>query len=137
MDSLLDPAVRFEAVATRVVRLSTSCMSTPTCAFDQMTYEDLVGSCLLTLLPGHVGTGLLEMCAHIVDTGEPLILDDYQLGLMGGQQSRFDIPAERVGDGLTYTWRDVTDRHLQALHNRCTGPDHRAVDERDYRHLLA
>lgn len=61
LDSLLDPAVRFEAVATRVVRLSTSCMSTPTCAFDQMTYEDLVGSCLLTLLPGHVGTGLLEM----------------------------------------------------------------------------
>jgi len=72
------------------------------------------------LLPGHVGTGLLEMYAEVVETGEPLILDDYVYPqeLMAGEERHYDIRAARVGDGLTYTWRDVTEGHQQALHDR-------------------
>jgi hypothetical protein len=33
---------------------------------------------------------------------------------MGGQDRYLDISAARVGDGLSYTWRDVTDRHVAA-----------------------
>jgi PAS domain-containing protein len=68
----------------------------------------------LDLLPGHAGTGLSKMYAQVVDSGEPLVLDDfvYAQELRGGQERHYDIRAARVGDGLTYTWRDVTDSHL-------------------------
>jgi PAS domain S-box-containing protein len=33
---------------------------------------------------------------------------------MGGEDRYLDISAARVGDGLSYTWRDVTDRYLAA-----------------------
>ena len=122
-DSVLDPLVRFEAVRDEsgaIIDFLYADANPAACAYDRMDYDELVGSRLLTLLPGHVGTGLLEMYAQVVETGEPLILDDfaYELELRGGQQRRFDIRAARIGDGLSYTWRDVTDRHLQALHDR-------------------
>jgi PAS domain S-box-containing protein len=117
LDSLLDPAVRFEAVRDetgQIVDFVYVDANPAACAYDNMTYEVLVGTRLLTLLPGHLGTGLLEMYAHVVETGEPLMLDDYpyNLELLGGEERRYDVRAARVGDGLTYTWRDVTERHL-------------------------
>ena len=117
VDSLLDPAVRFEAVRDEngeIVDFVYVDANAAACAYDRMTYEELVGSRLLTLLPGHVGTGLLEMYAHVVQTGEPLILDDYVYPgeLLGGDERHHDIRAARVGDGLVYTWRDVTDRDV-------------------------
>jgi PAS domain S-box-containing protein len=150
VDSLLDPQIRFEAVRDEddhIVDFVYADANPAACAYDKMTHEELVGTRLLTLLPGHLGTGLLEMYARVVDTGEPLMLDDYayDVELLGGRERRFDIRGARVGDGLTYTFRDVTDRHevAQSLaeseeHYRLlaenasdvvfmTGPDRRVV----------
>jgi PAS domain S-box-containing protein len=117
VDSLLDPAVRFEAVRDetgQIVDFVYVDANPAACAYDNMAYDDLIGTRLLDLLPGHAGTGLLRMYAQVVESGEPLALDDYAypLELRGGEERLFDIRAARVGDGLTYTWRDVTDRHL-------------------------
>ncbi len=38
--------------------------------------EPLVGKSLLSFLPEHQGSGLLELYARAVDTGEPIVLDD-------------------------------------------------------------
>jgi PAS domain S-box-containing protein len=38
----------------------------------------------------------------------------YAQELLGGQERRYDVRATRVGDGLSYTWRDVTDRYAAA-----------------------
>jgi hypothetical protein len=81
--------------------------------YTKMTYEELIGTRLLDLFPDQDGTGLLEMCRHVIETDEPLVLDDfvYPQKLKGGEESHYDIRAAHVaGDVLTYTWRDVTER---------------------------
>jgi PAS domain S-box-containing protein len=85
-------------------------------ASEGIAYPDLVGSRLLEHYPVVVGAGLMKQYADVVETGQPLRLDDvvYAMETMGGQDRYLDISAVRVGDGLSYTWRDVTDRHLAA-----------------------
>jgi PAS domain S-box-containing protein len=117
VDSLLDPHVLLEAVrdeAGRIVDFVYVDANPAACAYNGMEYEELVGARLLDLFPGHVGAGLLDQYAHVVETGEPLILDDfaYAQELMGGRERRYDIRAAKVGDCLSYTWRDITDSHL-------------------------
>ena len=53
------------------------------------------------------------MYVNVVETGDPLILDDwaYPQDLLGGEARRYDVRCVKVGDGLTQTWRDVTDHH--------------------------
>ncbi|HYO19834.1 MAG TPA: PAS domain S-box protein [Dermatophilaceae bacterium] len=77
--------------------------------------QDLIGARLLDLFPGHVEAGLFELYRRVVETGEPLVLDDflYRQELLQAER-RYDIRAVRVGDGLAGTWRDVTDRHTAA-----------------------
>jgi signal transduction histidine kinase/GAF domain-containing protein len=75
--------------------------------------EDLVGQSLLSSLPEHARTGLLEVYAHAVDTGEPIVLDDVDYeDVWAGRRLRrvFDIRGRRIGDSLAITWRDVTER---------------------------
>ena len=47
----------------------------------------------------------------VVETGEPVILDDYSYANpnVGDHDRRYDIRAAQCGDGVTLTWRDVTD----------------------------
>ena len=86
------------------------------CAYNGMDYEHLVGARLLDLQPGNIGDGLFGRYVHVVETGEPLVLDDivYAQELRGGQERHYDVRAAQVGDGLSYSWRDVTDRHVVA-----------------------
>jgi uncharacterized protein YqjF (DUF2071 family) len=53
------------------------------------------------------------MYVHAVESGETLVLDDhpYQDEIYGGIRY-FDLRAVRIGDNLSYTWRDVSERHL-------------------------
>ncbi|MEI8082850.1 MAG: PAS domain S-box protein, partial [Actinomycetes bacterium] len=119
MDSLLDPHVVFEAVrddSGRIVDFVYTDANDAACSYNGVERGALVGAHLLDLLPGHQATGLLALYSQVVDTGEPLVLDDfsYELELLGGESRYFDIRAVRVSDGLSYTWRDVTDRHNAA-----------------------
>jgi PAS domain S-box-containing protein len=115
LDSLLDPEVRYEAVrddAGQLVDLEFVGANPAACAYFEMDYADLIGSRLLDFFPGLVEAGLFEKYRQVVETGEALILDDfdYVQELLNAER-RYDIRAARVGDGLSATWRDVTDRH--------------------------
>jgi PAS domain S-box-containing protein len=118
LDSLLDPEVRYEAIrdeAGQVVDLEVVGANPAACAYFEMDYADLIGSRMLEIFPGLVEAGLFEKYRRVVETGEPLILDDfdYVQELLNAER-RFDIRAARVGNGLSLTWRDVTDRYAAA-----------------------
>jgi len=118
MDSLMDPHVRFEGVrdeSGQIVDFVFADANPAACAYNRIDYQDLVGARLLQVLPG-TDPDLMDKCRHVVETGEPLMLDDfvYAQELRGGEERHYDIRAARVGDGLSYTWQDVTDRHAAA-----------------------
>jgi len=119
MDSLMDPHVLLEAVrdeAGQIVDFVYVDANPAACAYNGMDHRHLVGARLLDLQPGNIGSGLFDRYVRVVESGEPLVLDDivYAQELLGGQERHYDVRAARVGDGLSYTWRDVTDRHAAA-----------------------
>lgn len=134
MNSMLDPHVMLEAVrdeSERIVDFVYTDANPAACAYDGLDYQDLVGARLLELLPGHASTGLLEYYRQVVETGEPLVLDDfvYSQELLGGVERYYDVRAVRVGDGLSYTWRDVTDRNTYAAALAASESRYRLVAE--------
>lgn len=79
--------------------------------FMRLPSDELIGARLLELFPGLAPTGLFERYARVVETGEPLVLDDHPyLSELLGEERLFDIRAVRAGENLVFTWRDVTDR---------------------------
>ncbi|MBK9739464.1 MAG: PAS domain S-box protein [Actinobacteria bacterium] len=116
--SLLDPHVLLTAVRDEsgsIVDFTYLDANVAACEYNKMSREDLVGSRLLDLLPGHEAAGLLSLYSAAIDSGEPLVLDDFAYPNEIHQGERYyDIRAVRVGDSLSYTWRDVTDRHQAA-----------------------
>lgn len=117
LESMLDPHVLLQAVRDHdgaIVDFEYADANPAACDYLGMVSEDLVGARLLDLLPGQAGSGMLALYADAVESGDPLVLDDYAYPheiLL--DERRYDIRAVRVGDALSFTWRDVTDRHRQ------------------------
>ena len=132
LDSLLDPHALVEAVRDetgRIVDFVFVDANEAACLQNGMSRSQLIGSRLLDLFPGQGPSGLAAMYARVIETGEPLVLDDYSYSNEILQpERRYDLRAVRVDDYLGFTWRDVTDRH-QATESL-------AASERRYR-LLA
>ncbi len=118
LDSALEPHVYLLAVRDEngaVMDFVYERVNPAACAYLQMAREDLEGARLLDLLPGQAGSGMLAMYVDALQTGEPLELDDYVYPHdIFGEDRRYDIRAVRVGDGLSFGWRDVTERHRAA-----------------------
>jgi diguanylate cyclase (GGDEF)-like protein/PAS domain S-box-containing protein len=122
LDSLLDPVVLLEAVrdpAGRIVDFTYVDANTAALAVNGTTAADLIGDRVLNRFPEHGPSGLLDVYASVADTGTPIALNDqaYAHELFPGEVRYFDIRAAKVGDGITLTWRDRSDRHAdrQAL----------------------
>jgi PAS domain S-box-containing protein len=118
LDSLLDPQVLYAAVRDdtgQVVDLEFVDANPAACAYFEMDQADLIGSRMLDLFPGLAEAGLFEKYRQVIQTGEPLVMDDfdYVQELLNAER-RYDVRAARLGDGLSATWRDVTDRHAAA-----------------------
>ncbi len=131
VDSLLDPLVLLAAArdeSGRLVDFAFADVNPAACAYSGMAHADLIGARLLDVFTGHVGTDLLAAYRGVVETGTPLSLDDvtYVHEILGTER-RYDIRAAQVGDGISLTWRDVTDRHAAA--------DSVAVSQEQYRVL--
>ena len=118
IDSLLDPHVLLQAVRDkdgRIIDFVYAEANEAACSYMQMPHGQLVGASLLELLPGQAGSGMLGMYVDAVESGIPLRLEDfaYPHEILSDER-RFDISAVRVGDALSFTWRDVTDRYREA-----------------------
>ena len=115
IESQVDPWVYLSAVRDRhgrIVDFRYDDANDAALVANRMTREELLSSTLLSLLPGHASNGLLDAYAQVVTTGQPLSLDDdpYASELADGETRWFDNRAVRIGDGVSFTWRDVTDR---------------------------
>lgn len=118
LDSLLDPHVVMTAVrddSGRIIDLEYTDANSAACAYNGMTHEELMGRRLLEFLPAHLHTGMFDRIVELIETGHPLVIDDfvYPVELLGGQERHFDIRGVPLGDSMVYTWRDVTERHEQ------------------------
>jgi diguanylate cyclase (GGDEF)-like protein/PAS domain S-box-containing protein len=118
IDSLLDPHVLLHAIRDRegvIVDFVYAEANDAASEYMQMSREDLLGATLLGLLPGQAGSGMLAMYASAVESGQALRLHDYAYPHeILANDRRYDISAVRVADGLSFTWRDVTDRYREA-----------------------
>ncbi len=114
MDSLMDPHVIFEAVrdaSGTVVDFIFVDANDAAIAYNHSTREKMIGGRLLDILPGHAKSGVFATYVHALETGEPMVLDDSPyFNEVWGSVRHCDVRALKVGDGLSYTWRDVTER---------------------------
>ncbi|MFM2437506.1 MAG: hypothetical protein RLZ55_317 [Actinomycetota bacterium] len=132
VDSLLDPHVLLQAVRDSqgaIVDFIYADANDAACDYMHIPHGELVGARLLDLLPGQAGSGMLDLYAHALHEGVPLVLDDYAYPHeILGSERRYDIRGLGVGDALSLTWRDVTERHQavwemnrRARHDGLTG----------------
>ncbi|MEB3353466.1 MAG: diguanylate cyclase [Cyanobacteriota bacterium] len=115
LDSLLDPHVLFQPVRDpegQITDLRILRANPAAAAYNNMPMEAFVGATLRQILPEVVEKGLFDLYRQVLVSCEPLLLDDYeyrQHELLGGSR-HYDIRAVKVGDELSVTWRDVSDR---------------------------
>lgn len=124
LDSLLDPHVLLTAVrdaSGKIIDFIFEDANDAACQFNRIPRKQMIGSSLLQLLPAHVATGLFDLYCRAIETGRPLALDDYLYPHdILGKPVYFDIRAVKSNNGLSFTWRDVTERHvaMEALDQR-------------------
>lgn len=119
-DSFLDPHVVVEAVrdhSGKIVDFVFIEANAAACAYNKTSRADLIGRRMMELLPAHEAFGLMDMYRNVIETGESLSLDNfaYPHDIYGSGERYYDIRAVKIGDALSYTWRDVTDRHLATI----------------------
>ncbi len=118
MQAEIDPHILLSSVRDgqgRVVDLTIIEANAAALAYNRVTREEYIGSSMNRRHPGLVEAGLVGAMARTAETGEPLVLDDFHYASPDGAfDGRYDIRAVRVGDGISYTWRDVTARHQLA-----------------------
>ena len=117
LDGLFDPYVVLTAVRDSrglIIDFMFAEANSAACEFNQLPYEELVGSRLLDRLPGHRDSDLFRRYVAVVETGVSLQLKSYAYDheLRGGTTHRFNIQAVKLGDGLSFTWRDVSAEHV-------------------------
>ena len=118
MQAEIDPHILLGAVRDddgRVADFTVLEANAAALAYNRVTREGYVGARLSDHHPGLVEAGLVDAMARTAEAGEPLVLDDFHYASPDGAFSgRYDIRAVKVGDGVSYTWRDVTARHQLA-----------------------
>jgi len=117
LDSLLDPHILLSALRNErgeIVDFIYADANDAACRYNKLPREELIGKRLLELFPKHRETGLFADYCKVVETGHPLVLDDYLYPHDIFEETRFyDIRAAKADDSISYTWRDVTDRHTK------------------------
>lgn len=116
LDSLLDPHVVLEAMrdaSGRIVDFIYTDVNGSACAEIDRDRDQLIGKHLLDVMPAQQGKALFGMCCQAVESTQPLVLNDFVYPYqVKADDRRYDIRAVAIGDSISYTWRDVTERHL-------------------------
>lgn len=123
LDALMDPHLMLGPVcddAGSVVDLLIRRANPAAAAYNHMAQEAFVGGRLRQFWPDG-GNGLLDRYLEVLSGGQPLVLDSFPFpNAQQGSLRYLDIRAVKVGEELSITWRDVSERIAmeQALHQR-------------------
>lgn len=114
LDGMLDPQVLLAPVRDpggTIVDFIYLEVNRATTQYLAMPAQTLIGSSVLHTMQGLKDSGLFALYVQAMHSDAPLVADDFLydnevLGLV----RRYDIRGTRVGDELTITWRDTTER---------------------------
>ena len=128
LDAQLDPLVLLAPVrdaAGRIVDLRYVEANTAALRYNQRSADEQLGLLFSEIHPELFDLGVAQRYMQVIETGVPVVLDDYSYANpnVGHEQRRYDIRAVKTGDGVTLTWRDVTERFLAA--QRVSESEHR------------
>ncbi len=112
VESLLDPLQVFQPVYEdgRIVDVQLVRVNPAACRYLRRKREEIEGTYLRARATGEAVDVLFAWCRHVLLTGEPIVLDEVALALPNGRIRRFDVRAVPVGDLVSVTYRDATDR---------------------------
>ena len=113
-DAMLDPQVLLRPVhdaAGRIVDFVYLDANRAACEQLGLERRELVGERLVARSPGVRESGLFDLYTWAAEADEPLVVDEFRYANpVLGTRARYDLRARRVGDAVSLTWRDVTDR---------------------------
>ena len=116
LETMLDSVVMTTAVRDddgRIVDFVVDYIN-PVAEIGQRPAEEIVGRRFLDVWPGVTSSPIWGMYLHLMETGEPVVLDNFTYReVIGGRvvTAAFDIRATRLGDGFLQNFRDVTERY--------------------------
>ena len=116
VETLIDPFVLLAPLrdtAGGIVDFVYEYANEAACETNVLGREELVGTRMLQRVTQLAPVGLFDGYVTVIETCEPLALDDFaQPNRRGGEpdQRSFDVRALRAGELLVLTWRDVTER---------------------------
>jgi diguanylate cyclase (GGDEF)-like protein/PAS domain S-box-containing protein len=114
MDAMLDPHVLVRAVRGadgRIIDFTYVDANDAACEYMGVARGELLGTGVLAST-GDVGPQIVALYAGVLESGEPLILNDWAYPAQpSGSELRFDVRAVTVGDTLSFSFRDVSDRY--------------------------
>lgn len=116
LGSLVDCAARYEPIrdpSGRIVDFRYLEINDQAVEYNGISRADTLGHTLLELFPGHGSAGWIEQYAEVVETGQPLLLDEvlYPLDCADGQVRRYEMHALPAEGGFVLVWRDISERH--------------------------
>lgn len=118
LDCLLDPHVIMQPVRDeggRITDFVITDANPAACSYEGIPRDKLVGKRILELFPASGDSVRLDLLRRLMETGEPLVLNEHVYPDEISNESRhYDIRAVRVDGSVSYTWRDVTDRYTTA-----------------------
>ncbi len=116
-DALADPVVLYEAIRDdrgQVVDFVCRDLNRAACEEVGLSRSELLGRTVVEVLPVFKESGLVQHYAECLESGTPLVLNDFAY-LHFDEQRRLDIRAtSAAAELITVTWRDVTDRFKAA-----------------------
>jgi diguanylate cyclase (GGDEF)-like protein/PAS domain S-box-containing protein len=116
LGSLLDPYVFMQAVRDRqgeIVDFTYLDANDAACAFLRRKRSQIVGCRVSDLVSEAAATSVVAFYAEAINTGTPLVLDEFSFSSAIQEEPRrfYDLRGVKLADGLSFTWRDVTDRY--------------------------
>jgi PAS domain-containing protein len=116
IETLIDPFVLLAPVrdeAGGIVDFVYEYANEAACEINALEREELVGMRILERVAPLAPVGLFDEYVTVIETSEPLTLNDFAQPNRGGggpDQRSFDVRALKSGELLVLTWRDVTER---------------------------
>lgn len=131
LESTLEPHVQLEAVRDEsgaIIDFIFTEANEAACDNLGKDRGEVLGARSSELLTGDHYCDILASYVSVVETGEPLVLENKQY-VDAPDARRFDVRAVKVGDGVSLTWRDVTERYETAQALAATEQDFRLLAE--------